>query len=77
MGCSNSKATETATTSDKKVSSNPIKVLPIKLGCVVRIVFDSLLPHAEFGRNDPRKNASWFMFQLCYIPYVLKKRIVV
>jgi len=28
-----------------------------KLGCMVRIVVDSILPHAECGPNDHRKNA--------------------
>ena len=32
----------------------------IKLGCVVRMIVDSLLPHAEFGQNDHRKHASPF-----------------
>ena len=31
-----------------------------KLGCVVRIVVDSLLPHAECGPNDHRKDAPPF-----------------
>ena len=29
----------------------------IKLGCVVRMVVDSILSHAEFGSNDHRKDA--------------------
>ena len=29
-----------------------------KRGCVVRIVVDSILPHAECGPNDRRKGAS-------------------
>ena len=28
-----------------------------KLGCVVRMVVDSILPHAESGPNDHRKDA--------------------
>ena len=28
-----------------------------KLGCVVRMVVDSILPHAECGPNDNRKDA--------------------
>ena len=28
-----------------------------KLGCVVRMVIDSILPHAESGPNDQRKDA--------------------
>ena len=28
-----------------------------KLGCVVRMVVDSILPHAEFGPNDHQKDA--------------------
>ena len=29
-----------------------------KLGCVVRMVVDTILPHAESGPNDHRKDAS-------------------
>ena len=32
-----------------------------KLGCVVRMVVDSILPHAESGQNDHRKDAPPFM----------------
>ena len=32
-----------------------------KRGCVVRMVVDSILPHAEFGPNDHRKDAPLFM----------------
>ena len=32
-----------------------------KLGCVVRMVVDSVLPHAESGPNDHRKDASLFI----------------
>ena len=32
-----------------------------KLGCMVRKVIDSILPHAEFGRNDHRKDAPPFI----------------
>ena len=28
------------------------------LGCVVRMVVDSMLPHAEFRSNDHRKDAA-------------------
>ena len=31
-----------------------------KLGCVVRMVVDSILPHAEGGPNDHRKDAPLF-----------------
>ena len=31
-----------------------------KLGCVVRIVVDTILPHAECGQNDHRKDAPPF-----------------
>ena len=31
-----------------------------KLGCVVRMVVDSKLSHAEFGRNDHQKDAPPF-----------------
>ena len=31
-----------------------------KLGCVVRMVIDSILPHAESGPNDHRKDAPPF-----------------
>ena len=33
-----------------------------KLGCVVRMVVDSLLPHAKSGPNDHRKDAPPFSF---------------
>ena len=33
----------------------------VKLGCVVRMVVDSILPHAESGPNDHRKDASPFI----------------
>ena len=32
-----------------------------KLGCVVRMVVDSILPHAESGPNDHRKDAPPFI----------------
>ena len=32
-----------------------------KLGCVVRMVVGSLLPHAESGPNDHRKDAPQFI----------------
>ena len=32
-----------------------------KLGCVVRMVIDSILPHAESGPNDHRKDAPPFI----------------
>ena len=32
-----------------------------KLGCVVRMVVDSILHHAESGPNDHRKNAPPFI----------------
>ena len=31
-----------------------------KLRCVVRMVVDSILPHAEFGQNDHRRDAPPF-----------------
>ena len=31
-----------------------------KLGCVLRMVVDSILPHAKFGLNDHLKGASPF-----------------
>ena len=31
-----------------------------KLGCVVRMVVDCILPHAESGPNDQRKDAPPF-----------------
>ena len=34
-----------------------------KLGCVVRMVVDSILPHAESGPNDHRKDALPFTFK--------------
>jgi len=34
-----------------------------KLGCVVRMVVDSILPHAEIGPNDHRKDAPSFIFK--------------
>ena len=30
------------------------------MGCVVRMVGDSILPHAEFGSNDHLEDASHF-----------------
>ena len=36
------------------------KCLGNKLGCVVRMVVDSILPHAECGLNDHRKDAPPF-----------------
>ena len=33
-----------------------------KLGCVVRMVVDSILLHAERGPNDHRKGASLFIY---------------
>ena len=38
--------------------------LEIKLGCVVRMVVDSILPHAKSGPNDHRKDAPLFIFEL-------------
>ena len=38
--------------------------LKYKLGCVVRMVVDSILPHADFGPNDHRDDA------LHFIPYI-------
>ena len=35
-------------------------VIDTKLGCVVRMVVDSMLPHAEGGPNDHRKDAPPF-----------------
>ena len=37
-----------------------------KLGCVERMVVDSILPHAECGPNDHRKDAPPFMNQLVF-----------
>ena len=31
------------------------------MGCVVRIVVDSMLPHTEYGPNDHRKDAPPFI----------------
>ena len=33
---------------------------PVKLGCMVRMVVDSILPHAECRPNDHRKDAPLF-----------------
>ena len=33
-----------------------------KLGCVVRMVIDSILPHAESGPNDQRKDVPRFNY---------------
>ena len=38
--------------------------LEIKLGCVVRMVVDSILPHAECGPNDHSKDAPPFINNL-------------
>ena len=35
-----------------------------KLGCMVRMVVDPILPHAECGPNDHRKDASQFTINL-------------
>ena len=47
---------------------NPIRIfdcliptVSMKLGCVVRMVVDSILLHAESGPNDHRKDAPPFM----------------
>ena len=40
----------------QRLFSSPI----YKLGCVVRMVVDSILPHAESGPNDHRKDAPPF-----------------
>ena len=47
---------------------NPIRIFDcliptvcIKLGCVVRMVVDSILPHAESGLNDQQKDAPPFI----------------
>ena len=39
-----------------------------KLGCVVRMVVDSLLPYAEFGLNSHRKDAPRFMSETWDLP---------
>ena len=36
-----------------------------KLGCVVRMVVDSILPHAKCGPNDHRKDAPLFSRNSC------------
>ena len=41
---------------DKGISSSG------KLGCVVKMVVDSILPHAESGLNGHRKDASPFIY---------------
>ena len=38
----------------------PEVLLYSKLGCVVRMVVDSILPHAKSGPNDHRKDAPCF-----------------
>ena len=43
-----------------------------KLGCVVRMVVDSMLPHAESRPNDHRKDAPLFitddnLYKGCYL----------
>ena len=39
----------------------PIFLVYFKLGCVVRMVVDSILPHAESGPNEHRKDAPRFI----------------
>ena len=41
------------------IETSPVRNL-CKLGCVVRMVVDSILPHAESGPNDQRKDAPPF-----------------
>ena len=38
-----------------------MKIWAVKLGCVVRMVVDSILLHAESGPNDHRKDAPLFI----------------
>ena len=49
----------------ESVSSFPLKLsgtkIYYKLGCVVRMVVDSILPHAKSGPNDNRKGAPPFI----------------
>ena len=45
--------------------SAKIRFLTYKLGCVVKMVVNTILPHAESGRNDHRKDAPPFI--LCKI----------
>ena len=52
--------------SSKSPLENYIEVLgkcrwPYKLGCLVRMVVDSILPHAVSGPNDHRKDAPPFI----------------
>ena len=55
-----------------------------KLGCVVKMVVDSLLPHAECGPNNHRKDASRlkspvldrYDFEKWKLPYVYANTIV-
>ena len=44
----------------KHVADSNFKV-SAKLGCVVRMVVDSILPHTECGPNDHRKDAPRFI----------------
>ena len=37
-----------------------------KLGCVVRMVVDTILSHAKCGPNDHRKDAPLFIIELYY-----------
>ena len=40
-----------------------------KLGCVVRIVVDSILHHAESGLNDHRKDAPRFILYFISVSF--------
>ena len=42
------------------IPRNKLVEHPCKLGCVVRMAVDSLLPQAESGPNDHRKDAPSF-----------------
>ena len=44
-----------------KITPDHSSFLYVKLGCVVRMVVESILPHAECGLNDHRKDAPPFM----------------
>ena len=53
----------------KAVKLRHEKVSYSKLGCVVRMVVDSILPHVESGPNDHRKDASQFSIYIIIVKY--------
>ena len=46
----------------EQLSSENANIEVCKLGCVVRMVVDSILPHAKSGPNDRPKDAPPFIY---------------